>query len=1451
MEPNSGNSASAGVSKSGKDKKSKKHLEDGDGKKKFTLKRLIPDELERFTSMRMKKDKEKPHVQGQRHSSAAALYEVPSPTMLHDHPDDYVLELFEQMLVDMNLNEEKQQPLRAKDITIKREMVSQYLHTSKAGQNQRESSKSAVMYIQELKTEPRDMQLLGCLESLRVSLNNNPVSWVQTFGGEGLALLLNFLKRLQDDKEELSSQGIGVRCQHEIIRCLKAFMNNKYGLKAMLTSSEGIPLLVRAINPRVPHMMVDAVKLLSVICILEDPEDLHERVLEALTVQGEEQEIERFQPLLSGMHKPNIALKAACMQLINALISRGEELDFRIHLRSELMRLGLREQLSEVRSIENDELKVQLSVFDDQAEDDSEDLRARLDDVRIEMDDVAEVFQILMNTVKDSKAETHFLSLMQHLLLVRNDYLVRPQYYKLIDECVGQIVLHRNGTDPDFKCKHVKLDIEGLIDNMVDQTKVETSEAKAAELEKKLDVELTARHELQVELRKMEGDYEQKVLDLSADKDVLGKEKAEKEKEIQTLLSDINRLKEQIDKLSKEVEEAKAKVITVPVPVGPPPPLLPGQSPVPGGVPPPPPPIPGHAGIPPPPPPPPLPGQPGPPPPPPLPGMTGIPPPPPPLPGMPGLPPPPPPLPGMPGMPPPPPPLPGMAGMPPPPPPLPGGPGIPPPPPMGPGMPPPPPGLGGWGVPAVPTLPYGLVPKKEYKPEVQLKRANWSKIGPEDMSENSFWVSTKEDRFESNELFAKLTLAFSSQTKTSKGKSSHLLLFLTLSCVYREPVTEQTVNLVRADREPVSEETVNLCRADREPVSELTVNLCPSRPSARRARSRSQGQPKDPPSHRLPDIVPPGGGSRWPPSAFNAAQARHLLPRSLKRERESASVGPPVGLRHLHVINAAAADPPDKHPPTRAAPASAEPYCSQHAQRQPPPHTLLEQSIPDLLVARPHTGEEMGTGSCRSPSHPWHFLEGKAAPLRARLQVEERGAERGGAGGALEQTQLQQQQQHMITPCHTLLCRHMITPCHTLLCRHMITPCHTLLCRHMITPCHTLLCRHMITPCHTLLCRHMITPCHTLLCRHMITPCHTLFCRHMITPCHTLLCRHMITPCHTLFCRHMITPCHTLLCRHMITPCHTLLCRHMITPCHTLFCRHMITPRHTLFCRHMITTCHTLFCRHMITPCHTLLCRHMINPVHMITPCHTLLCRHMITPCHTLLCRHMITPCHTLFCRHMITPCHTLLCRHMITPCHTLLCRHMITPCHTLLCRHMITPCHTLFCRHMITPCHTLFCRHMITPCHTLFCRHMITPCHTLLCRHMITPCHTLLCRHMITPCHTLLCRHMITTCHTLFCRHMITPCHTLLCRHMITPCHTLLCRHMITTCHTLFCRHMITPCHTLFCRHMITTCHTLLCRHMITPCHTLFCRHMITPCHTLLCRHMITMCQSNRQWDL
>nr|XP_010336525.2 protein diaphanous homolog 1 isoform X2 [Saimiri boliviensis boliviensis] len=821
---------------------------DGGKSKKFTLKRLMADELERFTSMRIKKEKEKPN--SAHRNSSASYGDDPTAQSLQDVSDEQVLVLFEQMLLDMNLNEEKQQPLREKDIIIKREMVSQYLYTSKAGMSQKESSKSAMMYIQELRSGLRDMPLLSCLESLRVSLNNNPVSWVQTFGAEGLASLLDILKRLHDEKEETAG-SYDSRNKHEIIRCLKAFMNNKFGIKTMLETEEGILLLVRAMDPAVPNMMIDAAKLLSALCILPQPEDMNERVLEAMTERAEMDEVERFQPLLDGLKSgTSIALKVGCLQLINALITPAEELDFRVHIRSELMRLGLHQVLQDLREIENDDMKVQLNVFDEQGEEDSFDLKGRLDDIRMEMDDFSEVFQILLNTVKDSKAEPHFLSILQHLLLVRNDYEARPQYYKLIEECISQIVLHKNGADPDFKCRHLQIEIEGLIDQMIDKTKVEKSEAKAAELEKKLDSELTARHELQVEMKKMESDFEQKLQNLQGEKDALDSEKQQIATEKQDLEAEVSQLTGEVAKLTKELEDAKKEMASLsvaavaiapsvtssatvppapplpgdsgtiipppPAPGGstivppppPPPPPLPGgvcstaispPTPLPGGASiPPPPPLPGGASIPPPPPlpggasippPPPLPGGASIPPPPPLPGGASIPPPPPlpggasippppPLPGGAGIP-PPPPLPGGAGIPPPPPPLPGGAGMPPPPPPLPGGPGIPPPPPFpgGPGIPPPPPGMGmpppppfGFGVPAAPVLPFGLTPKKLYKPEVQLRRPNWSKFVAEDLSQDCFWTKVKEDRFENNELFAKLTLTFSAQTKTSKAK---------------------------------------------------------------------------------------------------------------------------------------------------------------------------------------------------------------------------------------------------------------------------------------------------------------------------------------------------------------------------------------------------------------------------------------------------------------------------------------------------------------------------------------------------------------------------------------------------------------------------------------------------------------------------------------------------------
>lgn len=57
---------------------------------------------------------------------------------------------------------------------------------------------------------------------------------------------------------------------------------------------------------------------------------------------------------------------------------------------------------------------------------------------------------------------------------------------------------------------------------------------------------MTARHELQVELKKLEGDYEQKLRDLSQEKEQLATSKQEREKENEGLQQQLSSLNQQV-----------------------------------------------------------------------------------------------------------------------------------------------------------------------------------------------------------------------------------------------------------------------------------------------------------------------------------------------------------------------------------------------------------------------------------------------------------------------------------------------------------------------------------------------------------------------------------------------------------------------------------------------------------------------------------------------------------------------------------------------------------------------------------------------------------------------------------------------------------------------------------------------------------------------------------------
>ncbi|XP_037677300.1 protein diaphanous homolog 2-like isoform X3 [Choloepus didactylus] len=96
------------------------------------IKTLADDVRDRITSFRKSTvKKEKPLIQHPI-DSQVAMSEFPAAQPLYDErslnlSEKEVLDLFEKMMEDMNLNEERKAPLRNKDFTTKREMVVQYI----------------------------------------------------------------------------------------------------------------------------------------------------------------------------------------------------------------------------------------------------------------------------------------------------------------------------------------------------------------------------------------------------------------------------------------------------------------------------------------------------------------------------------------------------------------------------------------------------------------------------------------------------------------------------------------------------------------------------------------------------------------------------------------------------------------------------------------------------------------------------------------------------------------------------------------------------------------------------------------------------------------------------------------------------------------------------------------------------------------------------------------------------------------------------------------------------------------------------------------------------------------------------------------------------------------------------------------------------------------------------
>lgn len=197
---------------------------------------------------------------------------------------------------------------------------------------------------------------------------------------------------------------------------------------------------------------IAALEILGAVCLVQGG---HKKVLDAfINFQEFASERARFQTIMNdldrstGSYRDETNLKLAIMSLINALVNYGageDQLEFRLHLRFEFIMLGIDKIIEKLRKYENETLDRHLDFFDMVRGEDEKELSRKFSNESIDAESAIEMFDLLKRKLNYSPAYPHFLSLLQHMLLLPFTG-ANTHHWVLFDRILQQIVLQQRET---------------------------------------------------------------------------------------------------------------------------------------------------------------------------------------------------------------------------------------------------------------------------------------------------------------------------------------------------------------------------------------------------------------------------------------------------------------------------------------------------------------------------------------------------------------------------------------------------------------------------------------------------------------------------------------------------------------------------------------------------------------------------------------------------------------------------------------------------------------------------------------------------------------------------------------------------------------------------------------------------------------------------------------------
>ncbi|KAJ3860420.1 hypothetical protein EV359DRAFT_49140 [Lentinula novae-zelandiae] len=354
--------------------------------------------------------------------------------------------------------------------------------------------------------------------SLQVSLRSKEesCSWFHHFieiqGTSVLAQTLNHISRKGSSRREHD-----IQLEYEVAKCLKHIFNNHSATDKALAHPQIVTQVASSLNsPHIPtrKLLLD---LLSFLTYWNEGkiQPVVVSALEVLSSSNNENGgvydfwFKSFEQTLSGRGKMGSLVGASedvkkaggidtnlndyalsNLILIVGILDFIEDLDLRLHHRSRMESAGLHHIIALCQQFNVPNIDKKLRQLQGSFDEDERNLRSQLDqEILKDLNNPGDVYKAIFAKIESSKARDYFLSMMQHLLLIREEGEPMVHYYQLIDSMVTDIVMDKKLAGAEQRFGHsveriiAQFNETGRLQEVEDELQKSRSEALRLKLE--------------------------------------------------------------------------------------------------------------------------------------------------------------------------------------------------------------------------------------------------------------------------------------------------------------------------------------------------------------------------------------------------------------------------------------------------------------------------------------------------------------------------------------------------------------------------------------------------------------------------------------------------------------------------------------------------------------------------------------------------------------------------------------------------------------------------------------------------------------------------------------------------------------------------------------------------------------------------------------------------------